>query len=308
MRQNNISGILVVDKPAETTSARVVARVKALTQVNKAGHTGTLDPFATGVMVCCLGSATRLAQFFLKGDKTYEGVLRLGAATDTQDATGKVIASGSTAAIGRNVLTAAFKSHEGVIQQQPPAYSALKHNGTPLYKLARQGCPVAKAVRKVTIHELRILAIEMPDVRFQVTCSAGTYIRTLCADSGVALGCGGHLRALRRTQSSGFHLDEAVGLDALEELVRQGRLIERIVSPARALRGIPQVIAAPDLVNKIAHGAPLGYADIPLPPQGLAAESDVDNLKVVDADGRLRAVVRFEKSRRCYIYCCVLHY
>lgn len=255
--QPDSNGIVIIDKPAGATSARVLAGVKKLYKAKKAGHAGTLDPFATGVLVCCLNQATRLAQFFLHDRKKYRGTLCLGIDTDTQDLTGRVLAEKSTAGIKAADVQAVMDRFQGTIEQVPPAYSALKHKGTPLYRLARSGNPVQKPPRKVTIDQLVILEVASPLVHFEVTCSAGTYIRTLCADAGRLLGCGGHLQALRRLESSGFALDEAVSLDDLEQLAADGNPESRLIPMAKALRGMPAVTADRRMAERIGQGQPV---------------------------------------------------
>jgi tRNA pseudouridine55 synthase len=176
------SGIIVVDKPADITSARVVARIKKFFGAPKAGHTGTLDPFATGVMVCCINNATRLSRFFLHGNKKYEALLHLGIETETQDSTGTIIATCDEVHFSDKTIQTVFKQFEGTLYQHPPIFSALKHKGIRLYKLAREGKPVQKPPRRISISYIKILEIDQPLIRFEVSCSAGTYIRTLCAD------------------------------------------------------------------------------------------------------------------------------
>ncbi len=298
------SGILVVDKPPDITSAVVVATVKRMLNVKKIGHTGTLDPFATGVMILCLNRATRLSRFFLHGRKTYAAELALGVATDTQDATGRVLSRAPAPAVrlSETTIREAMARFEGDLDQTPPVYSALKHEGTPLYKLARQGTPVQKAPRRVTIERIRPTFIAPPAVHFTVTCSAGTYIRTLCSDIGDALGCGGHLASLRRIESSGFTLDEAVSLPALETLAEAGRAGENIVPMPDALKGMPAHGADNRLVRSIGHGKPLTAKEIPP-----AAAGPDGLLKIVAArdPSRLIGVVRWRADREQYDYCCV---
>jgi tRNA pseudouridine55 synthase len=307
-RRATPSGILVLDKPEGMSSAQVVGRAKKLLGARKAGHAGTLDPFATGVLVCMLNQATRLGRFLLKGPKTYRAVLHLGLETDTQDGTGQVTDRQPLDAGIENRLADVFSHFEGEIEQRPPVYSALKHKGTPLYKLARQGQPVQKPARRVHITALRITAVELPEVRFEVTCSAGTYIRSLCADIGRMLGCGGHLSGLQRTCSSGFTLDEAVSLDELENRARQGAGNVALVAPAAALRGMVTLVADGAATVKISDGRRLTTADLPAPdPQTVPARGNDDPYycKIVDSRQRLRAVVTYQPLKQEYDYCCV---
>ncbi|MFP4475556.1 MAG: tRNA pseudouridine(55) synthase TruB [Desulfatibacillaceae bacterium] len=302
-----MDGIIIVDKPADMTSAKVVAAVKRILGVRKIGHTGTLDPFATGVLVCCVGQATRLARFFLHGTKRYEALLHLGVETDTQDHTGEVVAEIPCPELDRNQVTETFEAFLGETEQAPPVYSALKHQGTPLYKLARRGEPVQKPPRKITVHELNIREVTPPEIRFETVCSGGTYVRTLCADIGAKLGCGGHLAELRRTENSGFSVEEAHTLDELADLSGQGRAGEVVVSMNEALRHMPEYSAGPDLLGKISHGRQLAWRD--LGHQGARATADQrpGNLKVVDADGNLAAVLEPAPDGLGLEYCCVFN-
>ena len=169
--RKELNGVIVIDKPPGITSANVVARVKKLLKAKKAGHTGTLDPFATGVLVCCINRATKLSRFFLHGKKRYEAILQLGVETDTQDLTGNVINVCHNLEFSEKAIQSAFKRFEGKIEQLPPVYSALKHKGVPLYKLARSKKPVQKPARQVSIITLKILKIKLPFIRFEVLCS-----------------------------------------------------------------------------------------------------------------------------------------
>jgi tRNA pseudouridine55 synthase len=301
--QHELSGILVVDKPADTTSAKVVAIVKQLLGADKAGHTGTLDPFATGVLACCVNRATKLARFFLHGNKKYEAVLQLGIETDTQDSTGIVTATCDQAEFSEPAIRSVFKQFEGTIEQLPPVYSALKHKGTPLYKLARKGKPVQKPKRRVFISNVEILEIDPPFVRFEVSCSAGTYIRTLCADIGTSLGCGGHLKKLRRLESSGFTIDQAAPLSELKKLALAGELPKRIISMSNALQDMGEHIADKDLTNKIKHGNILTKSDI-TPAMTDASEGYI---KILDTDKDLIAVLKHTSVSNRYNYCCVFN-
>ncbi len=297
-----IDGFIIVDKPAEMTSAHVVNRLKRIPGVKKAGHTGTLDPFATGVMICPVNRATRLAQFFLHGKKTYSAVVRLGIETDTQDYTGNPVASFRVGDIAESKIRSVFESFAGEIEQVPPVYSALKHNGVPLYRYARKGEPVEKPARRVLISKIAIEAIDLPDIRFTVTCSAGTYIRTLCADIGKALGCGGHLKWLKRTESGGFLLDNAVSLAELEGIECADQLAEVVIPMADALKMMPAHVADAELVEKIRFGRPLTIGDIKAPPE---IDEKRPHIKVIDAAHRLLAVVALAENKMQYHYSCV---
>lgn len=301
--EKRCSGVVVVDKPKDSSSARVVADVKRIFGAKKAGHTGTLDPFATGVLVCTLNRATRLSRFLLHGEKTYQGVLRLGVETDTQDVTGTVTARHSVPPLDRGRIDAVFERFVGVIEQAPPVYSALKHQGVPLYKLARQGRPVRKPPRPVTIYALTIQEVALPRIRFEASCSGGTYIRTLCADIGTALGCGGHLESLRRTRLGPFSLDRAVTLEAMADQNRAGTLDRLVLPMAEALPEMATLRADAALARRIAVGGAIGPETAGDRWPETAPEGYV---KVVGPAGELLAVMEAAPGGE-YRYCCVFN-
>ena len=211
-----VNGILNINKPKGLTSRQVVDRVRRIFGMPKAGHGGTLDPDATGVLLVCLGKATKLFEALQAGEKEYEGTLTLGITTDTMDASGKIIQTSEISSVTEEQIIAAFKQFEGEIEQIPPMFSAIKHKGRPLYKLARKGIKIERPPRIVTIHHLEILKIQKPEVTFRVSCSKGTYIRVLASDIGTAIGCGAHLLSLTRTRSGIFTLSNAISLDEIE--------------------------------------------------------------------------------------------
>ncbi len=300
--QDLTSGILVIDKPEGLSSAGVVSQVKHRTGARKAGHCGTLDPFASGVVVCCINQATRLSGFFLHGDKSYEGVLRLGVETDTQDLTGKIIAK-TPVEVTEAMVRDAFAASVGPARQRPPVYSALKHQGVPLYKLARAGTPVEKPPRDIVIRRLRILAVDLPDIRFAVTCSAGTYIRTLASDIGRMLGCGAHLRTLVRTASGQFTLAEALTLSEMASLAASAAIEKRMIGMNDAMAFMPKRTATPRIADRIRHGMPITDAEI-APPE---MDGPGGSFRVVDADNRLIAILAHKKGNPRYNYCCVFN-
>ena len=299
------SGIIVVDKPRGVTSARVVAEVKHLLHAKKVGHTGTLDPFAEGVLVCCINDATRLARFLLAGDKTYNAILKLGIETDTQDATGTVTATRAITDCSEKRIVSAVNKFKGRIKQHPPVYSALKHKGTPLYKLARQGRPIQKPARSVHITKIKILEIKLPLIHLEVACSAGTYIRTLCADIGKHLGCGGHLLALKRTESCGFTIQQATSLPQLEKRALGGDFNGCLISMADALADMPAYTAGQNLMNKIRHGQPIRKTDLDLGQSSISIMRADTHLKIVDVDNALLAVLTVKKNQDKFAYACV---
>ncbi len=297
------SGILIVDKPENMTSAGVVNRIRKLTGFRKAGHTGTLDPFATGVMICTINRATRISRFFLNSSKTYAATMRLGVDTDTQDATGSVVQRRCADAVTEAEIRAVCRQFEGEIQQTPPAYSALKHEGVPLYRYARKGKPVYKPARPVYISYIKINEINLPSVSFEVRCSSGTYIRTLCADMGSVLGCGGHLASLRRTECGGFDISAAVKLSEIERQSEGHVLSDRLISMSDALGDMAAVVADPEMEEKIRFGRMITFDDHPESPVPVAAF-----VKVITPDNRLLAIVSPCPDQGRYDYCCVFQH
>lgn len=213
-------GILLVDKPSGWTSHDVVAKVRAHFGFKKVGHCGTLDPMATGLLVLVLGRATRLSEKLTSDDKSYEGTILLGVTTNTEDADGETVETKPVPPLTEAEMVAVLDKFKGDIYQTPPMISAVKYQGRPLYKLARKGIVVEREPRLVHIYDLRMLAMELPRVNFRMVCSKGTYVRTLAADIGIALGCGAHLAGLRRTAAGKFKLEDA---HTLEQILAQPR-------------------------------------------------------------------------------------
>ncbi len=303
--QTQLNGALVIDKPEGPTSAKVVATVKRLTGARKAGHTGTLDPSATGVLVCCLNQSTRLAQFMLKEKKTYRATLLLGVETDTQDATGQVVGRQGVPRYDSDRIHSIFNRFLGIIQQQPPVFSALKQNGRPLYRLARSGQPVYKPPRQIQIYTLRILTIALPEIHFEVVCSAGTYIRTLCADIGRQLGCGGHLKQLRRLSSGGHSITKAVSLEMLEQLCQTDGLESHMIPMTQLVKTIPRFMANSLLKQALIQGRPMTSREIPLEMTAPINSAWANHVQVIDQQQRLIGILVYRKARGRYDYCCV---
>jgi len=223
-------GILNINKPTDWTSHDVVARVRRIAGQRSVGHAGTLDPAATGVLLVCLGQATRVAEYLMAGDKTYRALIRLGTTTDTYDADGEVTATGAVPDLSAPDLESALTEFTGEIQQFPPAYSAIKQDGVPLHRRARRGEEIQLQARPVTIYRIDVLEWRSPDLNIDVACAPGTYIRSLAHDLGQRLGCGAHLAGLVRTRSGHFSLDEAITLQALADAAAQGALEARMPS------------------------------------------------------------------------------
>jgi tRNA pseudouridine55 synthase len=249
-----MTGFLIVDKPAGLTSHDVVNRIRRITGQKKAGHTGTLDPFATGVLPVALGEATKAIPFLDEFVKEYKAVLRFGICTDTQDCTGTVIAERDWRSVEAGELADLFASFLGEQRQQPPMYSALKHNGTPLYKLARQGLTIDRKMRDIVIHSIKVDEISLPEVTFTVRCSRGTYVRTLAHDIGEKAGCGASLESLQRTASGPFHIKHALSLAHIEEIQSSGHLSSAMVPLLDALSNLAEVALTEKGETAVSHG------------------------------------------------------
>ncbi|MGN0917549.1 MAG: tRNA pseudouridine(55) synthase TruB [Oxalobacter sp.] len=213
----DIDGVLLLDKPAGVSSNDALIQAKRYFNAKKAGHTGTLDPFATGLLPLCFGEATKFSQDLLNADKTYLTIVQLGVCTDTGDTEGKVVSKAQVPELTANAIEQVLDCFRGTIQQVPPMYSALKRDGKPLYEYARQGIELEREAREVIIHELALVEWQPPYLTLSVTCSKGTYIRVLGEDIGKAIGCGAHLRMLRRTRVGALTLEQAVALSVLQE-------------------------------------------------------------------------------------------
>jgi tRNA pseudouridine55 synthase len=288
-------GVLNIKKPAEWTSHDVVAKLRSLLKVSRIGHGGTLDPAATGVLPIFIGRGTRLAEYVADWDKEYLAVMRLGATTDTQDATGAVLATSRTDHLTHGELEAAVSRFRGRIKQLPPMYSAVKVGGQPLYRAARAGKTVARELREVVVHELELLGVEGRDVSMRIRCSKGTYIRTLCADIGAALGVGAHLFALERTRVGPLRLTEASTLEDAGDL---HRLAPRVISMDDVLTHLPAALIEQDAAERATHGVPVPVHAVQWmdPADERAAESSAVRLK--DSSGRLLGVGRMQTGGR----------
>jgi tRNA pseudouridine55 synthase len=238
-QRRKLNGVLLLDKPVGPSSSAVLQAVKRLLEAEKAGHAGTLDPLASGLLPLLFGEATKFAQFGLDAVKEYRSQIRLGVATDTGDAEGQVT-DRQPVHVDEAALTRALVRFRGEIEQVPPMYSALKHDGQPLYALARAGQSVERAARKVTVHELELLERAGDVLHLRIRCSKGTYVRQLAVDLGLALGTVAHLEALRRTRVAGFRLDQAVTLDDLQALGTEARLAW-LLSADSLLEGLPRI-------------------------------------------------------------------
>lgn len=279
------SGLLVLRKPGGPSSATLVGRVKRLTGVRRAGHSGTLDPMADGVLVVALGQATGLLPY-LPTDKTYRAVIRLGATTSTDDAQGEVTATAPVPALTAEQVAATLERWKGPQLQIPPMVSARRHGGERLYQIARRGESVFRAPRRVLVHDLRLLEWRPPDASLEVRCSGGTYIRSLAADLGRAWGCGAYLLRLTRTACNGFAWEDAAPWEAFEAAAAAGDWQRLLADPNRGLAHLPPVPVDEAGCRDVAHGRVLAG---PKAVQGL--------VRVLDAKGRLLAVARAGQGR-----------
>ncbi len=258
-----MNGVLIIDKPKGWTSHDVVARVRKVLRVKKAGHGGTLDPLATGVLPVYLNEGTKLVPFNLEGTKDYLATMKLGQETDTLDADGKVVGEKQGVSCTRKEIEEVLERFRGPIRQTPPLFSAIKQGGLPLYKRARAGQTPSLLERETMIHTLILKDVSLPLVTLEVTCGRGTYIRSLCADLGRALGCGAHLVELRRYRSGKFHLDQALGMEDFTRLAERERVKERILPLKDGVEFAGFITVEERTAEMIRQGRPLRLNDLP---------------------------------------------
>lgn len=250
---NNITGLLLLDKPLGLTSNAALQQVKRLFNSKKAGHTGSLDPLATGMLPLCFGHATKFSQYLLDSDKTYDVVAKLGEKTTTGDAEGAVIERGDVSTVTEKLIEKALFGFLGESEQIPSMYSAIKHEGQPLYKLARQGIEVPRKPRRITINEITLLHYDAPSVHFVLSCTKGTYVRSLVEDLGVLLGCQGHVAQLRRLKVGGLSADQMVSMEQLESATLEDRM--KFIQPIECAVKHFSPVQVPDHgVNKLKQG------------------------------------------------------
>lgn len=260
--KREIDGLLIVDKPEGITSLDVVKEVKRRFCAKKAGHIGTLDPFATGVLPIAINEGTKLVPFLEEGPKEYEATMKLGEETTTDDITGKVVFKKNLEEVTPEILHTVFKSFFGKIQQIPPMFSAIKMRGRPLYQLARRGIEVKREEREVVIFDIQIEEIKLPKVLFRVICSKGTYIRTLGKDIGRKIGCGAHLCQLRRVRSGPFTLKQAISWKGLLDINEIHKLRPWMIPMEEALPSLPEVVGDKRLIKKVRFGKKMLVGDL----------------------------------------------
>ena len=258
----DVHGILLLDKPVGLTSNRALQEAKHLLLARKAGHTGSLDPLASGLLPLCFGEATKVSRFLLEADKRYRAEFRLGASTATGDAEGEVLET-RPVSVSRREIEAAIKHFTGNIEQVPPMYSAIKQGGQPLYKLARAGIVTERAPRPVTIHEFAVLDLIGQSLTVDISCSKGTYVRSLAHDLGELLGCGAHVAQLRRTAMGGFTVDETISLEAFAALSGPQERAARLIPADRALRALPQVVLSSNAAFYFCQGQSVSARPLP---------------------------------------------
>ncbi|MBI4682268.1 MAG: tRNA pseudouridine(55) synthase TruB [Nitrospirae bacterium] len=261
--------IISINKPKDITSQEAVTEVKRILKVKRAGHTGTLDPMATGLLIICINSATRLASYFSGLDKEYKAVMKLGETTDTQDACGNIMEKCDEIMVDHTLIEDTLKSFKGKILQQPPMFSALKHKGKSLYKYARQGIEIERKHREIVIHNIELINIDFPYVTFKTQCSKGTYIRTLCHDIGQKLRVGAHLSGLVRTAIGPFSIRDSLTFAELMSVSEGGQTDKGIYTMDEALSWLPEFKIQESLLSSVIHGNPIKLNNLKL----------IDNIK-----------------------------
>ncbi|MDE2598067.1 MAG: tRNA pseudouridine(55) synthase TruB [Rhodocyclaceae bacterium] len=282
--RRKVDGVLLLDKPQGLSSNTALQIARRLLNAEKAGHTGTLDPMATGLLPLCFGEATKFSSELLDADKAYEATLKLGVTTTTADAEGDVLQT-RPVAVTQAMLDAALAKFTGAISQVPPMYSALKRDGKPLYEYARAGVELEREARNVVIHKIELLGWQGEEVRIAVDCSKGTYIRTLAEDIGECLGCGAHLTALRRTRIAAITLAGAVTLEQMENAADRDALLAATES---LLGDLPEARLDAAASDRLLHGQPVSVAGVSAPRyRTYAADGRFIGLCQLDAQGRL---------------------
>jgi len=257
-----MNGVLIIDKPSGFTSHDVVSRVRRILHQRAVGHLGTLDPMATGVLPLVIGNMTRLAQFYLASEKSYEGVIRFGVATDTYDCDGETIGEPRLVSLTLEQAREFGASFRGVIEQMPPPFSAKKIQGVPAYKLARKKKDVTLKAVKVEVREFEILNVDGACAQFRARVASGTYMRSIAHEMGKLAGCGAHLESLRRTAVAEFTLNEAHTLEDLDGAARGGEVSDLLVHPRKLLPLLPSVTATEEVASRIRHGRPINLPEL----------------------------------------------
>lgn len=291
-----IHGVLNIYKEKGYTSHDVVAKLRGIIGQKKIGHTGTLDPDAVGVLPVCLGKATKLCDMLTDKNKTYETVMRLGQTTDTQDVSGTILAEGDVSGLNENVVRDTILSFLGEYMQVPPMYSALKVNGKKLYELAREGIEIERKARQVWIFNICIKEINLPRVRMEVTCSKGTYIRTLCHDIGNKLGCGACMEELTRTKVSCFDIKDSLTLEKISTLKKMGEL-DQVLIPVEEMFTEYEAVSLQEEYMSLVYN---GNVFLPKHLKQYVDLSDDKMVRVYDTDGNFIAIYKFLKEKHLF--------
>lgn len=294
----SINGMVLVNKPVDASSNRITNQIKRKLSAKKAGHTGTLDPFATGLLPVCINRGTKLVRYLIDKDKEYIGTIRLGTKTDSLDKTGNITMEMDIPKISEDDVIKAANMFKGKIKQVPPAFSALKHNGVPLYKLARQGKMIKKEPREITIYELEVLKTEIPFITIRVKCSAGTYIRTLASDISEQLGTCGHLHSLERTYCGNFSLENAFAPEKIQDMTENQEYENFVIPLEKMVDFMPEIKIKSDLIPDIYNGKKISFDDLGKP-ENL---SEGEPVKIISNENKLIAVMRKNKDSIFFSY------
>ena len=286
-----MDGIINIYKEKGFTSHDVVAKLRGILRQKKIGHTGTLDPDAVGVLPVCLGRATKVCEFLTDQTKTYRAVLHLGVVTDTQDASGKILQENPVTVTEQEVVQT-VPEFEGEQLQIPPMYSALKVGGKKLYELAREGREVERKPREIYIHEIRIEKMELPYITMEVTCSKGTYIRTLCHDLGARLGCGGCMESLERMRVGDFYVEDSLTLSEVENLARENCMEEVLLPVEEVFSEYDRICCPPSLDKRLYNGNPFSFQELEGPAEGI--------FRLCDSHGTFIGIYQKDEKRRAY--------
>lgn len=281
-----LDGIVLLDKPLGLSSNAALQRTKRIFNARKAGHTGSLDPLATGMLPICFGEATKVSSFLLDSDKRYITTAKLGQTRTTGDLEGDIVDTRQIPALNEETIEAVLDKFRGPIEQIPPMHSALKHEGTPLYKLARKGVTIERKVRHVTIHELKLLDFTADTLTLEVHCSKGTYIRTLMEDIGETLNCGAHLTELRRTEVSPFGEYTIYTLEELEALAESSQLTETLLPIDSAIPNWPMLQLSTEQTQRLCNGLKVDRSDVP----------DSDGIRLYDPEGKFLGIGQRHES------------
>ena len=291
-----VNGIINIYKEVGFTSHDVVAKLRGIVKQKKIGHTGTLDPDATGVLPVCLGNATKLCDMLTDKSKEYEACMLLGVTTDTQDMSGKVLENKQVSCTQEEAREAVL-SFVGEYDQIPPMYSAIKVNGKKLYELARNGIEIERKPRRVEISHIEILECSLPEIHFRVSCSKGTYIRALCADIGDKLGCGAAMKSLIRTRVGTFVIEEAWKLSEVEKMVAEGKLLEHVIAPDRVFMEYPKVKVKSVFEKALANGNILGLNQVTFEKENTLQEGEL--IRVYNSGDIFTGVYTYMAEEKC---------